>query len=146
MKKIQPNTETVDRPFDRLDMAILRVLRDNSRRTLNEIGVEVGLSATACWTRIKRLETEGVIKRYTIDMDRAKLGFRDSVIVQVTLESHSDETLYEFGRTLSAISRGGRGVPRLGRLRLLHPHRGSRHARLRAAASRKALQDSGDTP
>ena len=65
--------------------------------------MEVGLSATACWTRIKRLEAEGVIKRYTIDMDRAKLGFRDSVIVQVTLESHSDETLYEFGRTLAAI-------------------------------------------
>ena len=84
-------------------MAILRVLRDDSRRTLNEIGIEVGLSATACWTRIKRLETGGVIKRYTIDMDRAKLGFRDSVIVQVTLESHSDETLYEFGRILSAI-------------------------------------------
>ena len=103
MKKIQPGTETVDRSFDRLDIAILRVLQDNSRRTLSEIGVEVGLSATACWTRIKRLETEGVIKRYTIDMDRAKLGFRDSVIVQVTLESHSDETLYEFGRTLSAI-------------------------------------------
>ncbi|MBC7482514.1 MAG: Lrp/AsnC family transcriptional regulator [Rhizobacter sp.] len=84
-------------------MAILRALQDNSRRTLNEIGVAVGLSATACWTRIKRLEAEGVIKRYTIDMDRAKLGFRDSVIVQVTLESHSDETLYEFGRTLAAI-------------------------------------------
>lgn len=44
-----------------------------------------------------------MIKRYTIDMDRAKLGFRDSVIVQVTLESHSDETLYEFGRILAAI-------------------------------------------
>ena len=103
MKKIQPKTEVVDRLFDRLDIAILRALQDNSRRTLNEIGVAVGLSATACWTRIKRLEAEGVIKRYTIDMDRAKLGFRDSVIVQVTLESHSDETLYEFGRTLAAI-------------------------------------------
>ena len=103
MKKIQPKTEVVDRLFDRLDIAILRALQDNSRRTLNEIGVEVGLSATACWTRIKRLEAEGVIKRYTIDMDRAKLGFRDSVIVQVTLESHSDETLYEFGRILAAI-------------------------------------------
>ena len=103
MKKIQPKTEVVDRLFDRLDIAILRALQDNSRRTLNEIGIEVGLSATACWTRIKRLEAEGVIKRYTIDMDRAKLGFRDSVIVQATLESHSDETLYEFGRTLAAI-------------------------------------------
>lgn len=103
MKKIKPNDEIVENTFDRIDMAILRALREDSRRTLNQIGVEVGLSATACWARIKRLEAEGVIKRYTIDMDRAKLGFRDSVIVQVTLESHSDKTLYEFGRTLSAI-------------------------------------------
>lgn len=103
MKKIKPNEKIVENSFDRIDMAILRALREDSRRTLNQIGVEVGLSATACWARIKRLEAEGVIKRYTIEMDRAKLGFRDSVIVQVTLESHSDKTLYEFGRTLSAI-------------------------------------------
>lgn len=103
MKKIKPNEKLVENSFDRIDTAILRALREDSRRTLNQIGVEVGLSATACWARIKRLEAEGVIKRYTIEMDRAKLGFRDSVIVQVTLESHSDKTLYEFGRTLSAI-------------------------------------------
>lgn len=103
MKKIRLNADSAERKFDKLDLAILRVLRVDSRRTLNDIGVEVGLSSTACWTRIKRLEAEGVIKRYTIDMDRGKLGFQDSVIVQVTLESHSDETLYEFGRMLSAI-------------------------------------------
>ena len=103
MKKILSNANSAERQFDKLDMAILRVLRNDSRRTLADIGAEVGLSSTACWTRIKRLEAAGVIKRYTVDIDRAKLGFRDSVIVQVTLESHSDETLYEFGRALSAI-------------------------------------------
>jgi len=84
-------------------MAILRILQKDSRRTLQEIGAEVGLSATSCWSRIKRLEAEGVIRRYTIDIDPVSLGYRDSVIVQVTLESHSDETLYEFGRTLATI-------------------------------------------
>ena len=103
MKKILSNGDSVERQFDKLDIAILRVLRNDSRRTLADIGAEVGLSSTACWTRIKRLEAAGVIKRYTVDIDRATLGFRDSVIVQVTLESHSDETLYEFGRALSAI-------------------------------------------
>jgi Lrp/AsnC family transcriptional regulator, leucine-responsive regulatory protein len=103
MKKIRSNNDPVGRKFDQLDLTILRVLRRDSRSTLNDIGAEVGLSSTACWTRIKRLEAEGVIKRYTIDMDRAKLGYEDSVIVQVTLESHSDETLYEFGRTLAEI-------------------------------------------
>ncbi len=103
MKKLRSNIDSVERKFDKLDLAILRVLRMDSRRTLSDIGVEVGLSSTACWTRIKRLEAEGVIKRYTIDMDRAKLGYQDSVIVQVTLESHSDQTLYEFGRMLAEI-------------------------------------------
>jgi Lrp/AsnC family leucine-responsive transcriptional regulator len=44
-----------------------------------------------------------VIKRYTVDLDPAKLGYRDFVIVQLTLESHTDETLYEFGRVLATI-------------------------------------------
>ncbi|MDP9891532.1 Lrp/AsnC family leucine-responsive transcriptional regulator [Variovorax boronicumulans] len=84
-------------------MAILRVLLLDSRKTLQEIGTEVGLSPTSCWTRIKKLEAQGVIKRYTVDVDPAKLGYHDSVIVQVTLESHTDETLYDFGRVLATI-------------------------------------------
>jgi len=84
-------------------MAILRTLVKDSRRTLNEIGAEIGLSPTACWSRIKRLEADGVIQRYTIDVDRTKLGYHDTVIVEVTLESHTDDTLYQFGRVLATI-------------------------------------------
>ena len=89
--------------FDKTDLAILRVLLLDSRKTLQQIGNEVGLSPTSCWTRIKKLEATGVIKRYTVDVDPAKLGYHDSVIVQVTLESHTDETLYDFGRVLATI-------------------------------------------
>ena len=84
-------------------MAILRTLVKDSRRTLNEIGAAIGLSPTACWSRIKRLEADGVIQRYTIDVDRTKLGYHDTVIVEVTLESHTDDTLYQFGRVLATI-------------------------------------------
>lgn len=104
MPKIKPpSDDSTEKSFDKLDMAILRLLMQDSRKTLNEIGAEVGLSSTACWTRIKRLETEGVIRRYTVDVNPARLGYRDSVIVQLTLESHTDETLYEFGRILAEI-------------------------------------------
>jgi Lrp/AsnC family leucine-responsive transcriptional regulator len=44
-----------------------------------------------------------VIKRYTSTSTAAKLGYHDSVIVQVTLESHTDEDLYDFGRVLATI-------------------------------------------
>jgi Lrp/AsnC family leucine-responsive transcriptional regulator len=89
--------------YDRFDLAILRELLADSRRTLQEIAEVVKLSPTTCWTRIKRLEADGVIKKYTVDVERSRLGYQDTVIVQLTLASHTDETLYEFGRLLSQI-------------------------------------------
>lgn len=103
MKTNRQTSNETEGSFDKTDLAILRVLLLDSRKTLQEIGNEVGLSPTSCWTRIKKLEASGVIKRYTVDVDPAKLGYHDSVIVQVTLESHTDETLYDFGRTLATI-------------------------------------------
>ncbi len=103
MKNNRQNQPDNEGSFDKIDLAILRVLLLDSRKTLQDIGNEVGLSPTSCWTRIKKLEASGVIKRYTVDVDAAKLGYHDSVIVQVTLESHTDETLYDFGRTLATI-------------------------------------------
>lgn len=103
MKINRQKKKTDEESFDKFDMAILRTLLHDSRKTLQEIGAEVGLSPTSCWTRIKKLEAQEVIKRYTVDLDASKLGYHDSVIVQLTLESHSDETLYEFGRVLATI-------------------------------------------
>lgn len=103
MKTNPPSSLSSEESSERMDIAILRELRKDSRKTLQEIGAAVGLSATSCWTRIKKLEAQGVIKRYTVDLDAVKLGYNDFVIVQLTLESHTDETLYEFGRALAAI-------------------------------------------
>ncbi len=103
MKNNRSKADDREESFDKTDMAILRLLLNDSRQTLQEIGSQVGLSPTTCWTRIKRLEAQGVIKRYTVDIDADKLGYHDSVIVQVTLESHTDETLYDFGRVLATI-------------------------------------------
>lgn len=92
-----------DTNFDLQDLAILRLLLKDARRPLQEIGEEVGLSTTSCWNRIKRLESLGVIERYTVQVSLPRLGWQDTVIVQVNLESHSDEMLFEFGRTLETI-------------------------------------------
>jgi len=104
MPKIKrQETPVSEGSIDKFDFALLRVLLEDSRKTLQDIAAQVGLSATTCWSRIKKLEGAGVIRRYTVDLDKALLGFRDTVIVQVTLESHTDETLYEFGRVLATI-------------------------------------------
>lgn len=89
--------------LDNFDIAILTVLRDDARASLQDISNKVGLSTTPCWNRVKKMETEGVIQGYTVRIDPAAIGFTETVIVQVTLESHNDETLYAFGKALGEI-------------------------------------------
>lgn len=89
--------------LDRLDLAILRALQTDARLSLAEISSEVGLTTSPCWTRIKRLEQAGVIEGYSVRINAEKVGLKDSVIVQVTLDSHSDAALERFGRELEQI-------------------------------------------
>jgi Lrp/AsnC family leucine-responsive transcriptional regulator len=60
--------------LDGTDHEILSLLRENSRRTLNDIGTRVSLSAPAVKRRVDRLESLGVITGYTTVVDHAKLG------------------------------------------------------------------------
>ena len=89
--------------LDAADRNILAALQADARMSLAEIGTRVGLSTTPCWNRIKRMEQAGVITGYTVRIDPAAIGFAETVIVQVTLDSHNDETLVAFGQALAQI-------------------------------------------
>ena len=49
------------------------------------------------------MEEAGVIEGYTIRLNAQAIGLGDTVMVQVTLDSHSDNTLEKFGETLASI-------------------------------------------
>jgi Lrp/AsnC family leucine-responsive transcriptional regulator len=89
--------------LDRLDRDILTVLQTDARISLQELSKQVGLSASPCWTRIRRMEEAGVIEGYTVRISAQAVGLAETVIVQVTLDSHSDEALFAFGRALADI-------------------------------------------
>lgn len=89
--------------MDKTDRKILAALQRNARASLQEIGQEVGLSPSPCWTRIKRMEDEGVIEGYTVRLNPQALGLNDTVLLMVTLNSHSDNTLEKFGEQLATI-------------------------------------------
>ncbi len=61
--------------LDKFDMHILSILNRDARTSLQDICVQIGLSTTPCWTRIKRMERAGVILGYTIRIDPATIGF-----------------------------------------------------------------------
>ena len=89
--------------LDDLDRKILRELQANGRLTNAQLAERVGLSASPCWQRVKRLEDDGYITGYTALLDQKRLGLPDTVIIEVTLERHDDEVLERFGRALTDL-------------------------------------------
>ena len=59
--------------MDRTDYQILNLLQRDSRTTLKTIGDKVGLTAPAVSERIRRMEDKGVIKSFSINVDRTLL-------------------------------------------------------------------------
>ena len=75
--------------MDKIDMKILRCLRDNARLTASAIGEQIILSVSAVIERIRKLESSGVIKGYTIDIDQSKMGNNMVALMEVSL-NHPD--------------------------------------------------------
>jgi len=67
--------------LDNIDRAILRLLAADASLSLNDIAEKVGLTATPCWKRIKRMEELGIIKGRIAVLDADKLGLPVSVFV-----------------------------------------------------------------
>ena len=84
--------------MDTIDRKILQVLQADARASLQQIGQSVGLSASPCWERIKKMELAGVIEGYTVRLNPQALGLSDTVLVQLTLDSHTDNTLESSAR------------------------------------------------
>jgi len=76
------------------NLEILRLLRENSRMPFLRMAEMLGVSETAVRKRVRKLEREGVIRRYTIEMDLRKLGFKVNALIGVdTRPEHYLSTL-----------------------------------------------------
>ncbi len=82
--------------LDHIDHKILRHLQENARITNAELADKVGLSPTPCLRRLRRLETDGIIRGYHTEVNREALGINVTVIILVKLEREDDTTLREF--------------------------------------------------
>ena len=69
--------------LDDTDRALLAALAEDARRPVSELARLVGLSAPSTAERIRRLEAQGVIERFTVQLDPRALGFTLQAIVRV---------------------------------------------------------------
>jgi Lrp/AsnC family leucine-responsive transcriptional regulator len=82
--------------LDERDRAIVAALQDDARATYAEIAARVGLSASAVHDRVRKLEQQGVIRRYSAIVDPEALGlFVTALIAASPLDPRQPDDLPE---------------------------------------------------
>ena len=72
--------------MDEKDEKILNLLKENSKLTTQQIAKKTLIPITTVHNRIKKLEKEGIIKKYTLNLDNKKIGKNVAAYVHITVD------------------------------------------------------------
>lgn len=88
--------------LDDFDRKLLALVQENARLTAEQLGERVGLSASACHRRLKRLREDGVIEAEIAVVSPASVGRSLTMIVEVTLEREHPHIIDAFKKSMRA--------------------------------------------
>ena len=83
--------------LDEIDLKLLSLLLKDARATLKSLASEVGLSAPAVSERMARMQQEGVVRGYRVDVDWRTLGYTLTAYLSVIVRvgTHRDKVLLD---------------------------------------------------
>ncbi|MCQ9635546.1 Lrp/AsnC family transcriptional regulator [Chryseobacterium sp. WG23] len=84
--------------LDETDKKLLLFLQEDCKQTTKELSGKLGLSVTAVYERVKKLENAGVISKYVALLDRNKIHRNFIVLCHVKLTQHKKEFVLQFER------------------------------------------------
>jgi DNA-binding Lrp family transcriptional regulator len=82
--------------LDKIDKKILNILQDNGRIRNSELAKKIKISPPPTSERVKKLEKNGYIKKYTALVDLVKVGVTCITYVEVTLIRHGKDAIKRF--------------------------------------------------
>ena len=85
--------------LDITDNKIVNILVDNSRLSLRQIAKKADVSVATVMHHIKKLEKEGIIKKYTTKLDYEKIGYDVEVMIEIRI---SKGKLFEVEKKIAA--------------------------------------------
>jgi DNA-binding Lrp family transcriptional regulator len=88
--------------MDKTDYRILAELQADGRLSSQALAERVGLSASPCWRRVRRLQADGVLRSAVAILDAEKVGLHVMAFAQVSLEDHHPDSVAEFDRVVTA--------------------------------------------
>lgn len=71
--------------MDAIDKKIIRNLQENARIPIKDISARIGLSSPAVSIRISKLEKDGIISGYSMELNREKLGYHVTAYIEVDM-------------------------------------------------------------
>ncbi|MGB8621587.1 MAG: Lrp/AsnC family transcriptional regulator [Paracoccaceae bacterium] len=86
--------------LDSRDAKLLELLQRDCRISNADLAEEVGMSASACWRRVRAFEEAGIIDRYGASLNPVSIGLEFQAIVHVQLTRHDVTKLQEFIRAI----------------------------------------------
>ena len=89
--------------LDKIDISILKALQENARITNKELAAKVHLSPSPVYERLKRLESEGYIERYTAVLNAEKLNLGFIVFCSVILQRLNTDFAGDFVAKIKEI-------------------------------------------
>lgn len=90
--------------MDSTDYKILEILLEDGRIPMKELAQKVSLSAPAAAERVKRLEEDGIIKKYKAVVDYEKLGKKMHVLINVGMNVQNSAKFNEFIKAENSIT------------------------------------------
>ena len=89
--------------LDRQDIVLLSIIQKDSSQSVGELADTVGMSKSACWRRLQKLESQGVIKQRVALLDANALNLSLTVYISVSTNQHNDEWAATFQRATELI-------------------------------------------
>ena len=90
--------------YDRIDAHILEIVQKNNRLTSEAIGELVGISATVCQRRLKRLRSEGIIEADVSIISAKAAGRPIQMLVLATLERERTDIIDRFKQAIKSTA------------------------------------------
>ena len=82
--------------IDATDKKLLFLLQSDCKKTTKELSLQLNLSVTAVYERIKKLEREGIIDKYVVLVNRSKVEKGFVVFCHLKLIQHTKEFISKF--------------------------------------------------
>jgi Lrp/AsnC family leucine-responsive transcriptional regulator len=86
--------------LDITDKKLINLLQDNSKQTTKQLSLQLNLSVTAVYERIKKLEKEEVVQKYVAIIDKNKIEKSFMVFCHVKLIQHTRENVSTFEKEI----------------------------------------------